>query len=115
MSLSCECYADYDWYYNRPDDYTTLQTNKRKRCSSCEKLIDLNSVCVQYSRWRNPNNDIEERICGDEVPLADKYLCEKCGDIFFSLIELGFCVEMGDMNESLNEYHEKYNKSIKGE
>lgn len=59
--------------------------------------------------YRPPNDDIEERIHGDEVYMANKFMCEECSDIFFSLKELGFCLSLGsDMHDLLREYHEVY-------
>jgi len=60
---------------------------------------------VRFERFRSPNNDIEERIHGDEVPLADWYMCEECGGLFFNFVELGFCISLGDnMFDLLEEY-----------
>ena len=109
MSLSCSCSDDYEWFFEEPSDYSTLQTSKRKRCWSCKELIDIGSVCMQFETYRPPRDDIEERINGDEVYMADKYYCESCSDIFYSLKELGFCMVLGDMNEALLEYKEYYN------
>lgn len=114
MGLSCECYFgdyDYEFMYMKPDDYTTLQTSKRKRCYSCKSLIGLGAVCVEFTCHRPFNSDIEERIYGDEVPIADKHFCETCSDIYFSLDALGFCISLGNMHDLLNEYHEDYGKS----
>jgi len=110
MPLSCECYEDHEYYFNTPKDYTTLRTKKRKRCDSCKELINLNSICVEFECWRTTRSDIEERIYGDEYYLAPIYLCEECGDIYFSLSELGFCVVFGDhtMKDLLDEYHADY-------
>ena len=112
MGLSCECDDDYDYYYDAPEDYVELDTSKRKRCMSCNQLNDIGSTVVKFPIWRKPNNDIEERIHGDEIPLANKYMCEECGDIYFSLVELGFCVNTGfPMKELLAEYQHDYVKS----
>jgi len=109
MSLSCECGDDYETYYSRPNSYTTLQTNRRKRCVSCKKLIDINSVCVKFPSYRSPRDDIEENIYGDEVPIASPYMCEECGDLYFSLTELGFCINLGDgMRDLVWEYNDFY-------
>ncbi len=112
MSLSCECFDDYDWYYEAPKDYSILDTSKRKRCVSCNDLIDIKSVCVKFPSFRFARDDVEERIYGsDEVPMADKYMCEKCGDLYFSLDELGFCVKIGGdetMRDLIEEYQSKY-------
>lgn len=70
-------------------------------------MIEVAAVCVQFDRFRFPQNDIEERIHGDdgEIMLAPRYLCEPCGDLFFSLEELGYCVSPDEnMRELVAQY-----------
>jgi hypothetical protein len=112
MSLSCSCDFDQDqddfeeWYYY-PDDFTTLNRKRRKRCKSCDELIDIGACCIEFERCRRPLSDIEERISGDIVQIAPYYHCEKCAEIAMNLIELKYCVNPEDnMNELLKEYHE---------
>ena len=99
MSISCSCGggSDYPWYYMPPNDYSKLDTPKRKRCKSCGELIDKGATCGKFVRFREPNDDIEERIHGDEVYLAPWFMCEDCTDFFFSLEELGYCIVMDGM------------------
>lgn len=114
MSLSCECAfdGDYDWYYEPPHDYTNLETKQRRRCCSCKTLINLGSTVAKFYRDRPPKDDIELNIYGEggEVPLATWYMCEECADLYFSISELGFCINLG--NESMRylakQYHEAY-------
>ena len=111
MSLSCDCGGDYDWYYEpyEPEDYTTLQTKRRRRCCSCNVLIDIGAICLRFYCHRPPRHDIEEGIYGDEVPMADKYLCEECSDLYFSFTELGFCINLGEnMLDLVQEYQQDY-------
>ena len=106
--LSCECNWDWEsWYYWEPNDFTVLDTNRRKRCCSCNELIDIGSVCVRLDRNRYPLTEIEERIVGDEVHLAPWWLCEWCGEMYFNFSELGYCYWAGDdLRETLEEYQE---------
>lgn len=112
MGLSCECNTDdYDygdgWYWMKPGGYTELKTTRRKRCCSCQKLIDLNSTVIEFERFRSTHTEIEERIWGDGIPLCYWYMCECCSDLFFSLDELGYCISLGDsMKELVKEYQE---------
>lgn len=107
--LSCEC-PEYDggyhsWYYSLPDDFIKLETRRRKRCCSCQNLIDIGSDCLQFARGRNSRTDIEENIYGDEVPLAPWYMCQWCGEMFLTFEEHGFCPSIGDnMFENLQDY-----------
>lgn len=106
--LSCECDLGYaNWYYTPSDDFKTLDTTRRKRCCSCKKLINIGSLSFKLHRHRDPNSDIEECIYGDSVPLAPWYLCEWCGEMYFTLNELGYCYWAGDdIREYLKEYWE---------
>jgi hypothetical protein len=48
----------------------------------------------------------------NEIPLADKYMCEECGDLYYSLEALGFCLTLGtNMHDLVQEYHEVYGAS----
>lgn len=124
MSLSCSCDVDWDpepgewtyWFEDDSLDFEKLSTSKRKRCCSCKELIDIGSLCIKYSRFRHPRNEIESRIYGIDwecfeepiIKIANHFHCEKCGEIFLNLTDLGFeCLWPGeDMNGSLKEYHE---------
>ncbi len=99
MPLTCSCSDDYDWYYNAPDDFSIFKHLKRKRCASCKELIELDSFCLEF-------------ICyvvddyGDEKYLANKYMCETCGELFFNFHSLGYCIvlENDSMFDLLKEY-----------
>lgn len=109
MPLTCEC-PEIDnaaWYYDPPADFTVLDTSRRKRCSSCGKLIDVGAECLKFHRWRGPRSDVEEWIYGDEIPLADWWMCEKCGEHFLNLEALGYCISPDEnVMELLLEYQE---------
>lgn len=106
--FSCECECEYDsnnWYYSQPDDFSLLEAKRRKRCCSCGELISIGACCVKFERDRSPRSDIEERLYGDEVPLAPYFMCENCGEIYFNLSETGCCIRLGsNMHELLSEY-----------
>jgi hypothetical protein len=114
MSLSCTCGGvgdEFAWYYFEPKNYQPLTTRRRKRCCSCNDLIEIGALCTEFKRHRLANSEIEERIYGEgeEIHLASHYHCEQCADLYFSLSELGFCNLLGDsMQELLEEYHEVY-------
>ncbi len=110
MPLSCDCDndGDYDWFYIVPRDYSTLATKRRKRCSSCKKLIDIGAVIAEFDCYRPPKDDVEDRIYGEdgEIPIASKYLCEPCADLWYSFRELGFdCI---DPTENMNNLARQY-------
>lgn len=117
MSLNCSC-PDWDgesgWAFIDPDDFSTLQAHKAKRCKSCKVLIPKGAVCLEFRRLRYPTDfEIDKGIHreDDEIDLALYYHCEKCGDQFFNLSALGFCVDITDnVFNLLNEYRETYGK-----
>ncbi len=107
--LSCSCDINFDsWYYMPPDfHFKTLIHKRRKRCCSCENLIEINALCVEFDRYRPPISDIEERICGDEVGLASWFMCEPCGEIYYNLNDIRYCMYLGDdMRDNLKNYWE---------
>lgn len=106
--LSCSCDFDSDgWYYYPPNDFKIFDHKRRKRCCSCNKLINQGTQCVEFDRYRAPVTDVEERIRGDEVNLASWFMCENCGEIYFNLSVLGYCMFLGDsMIGNLEDYWE---------
>lgn len=101
--LSCSCNDEYEYFYVPGDDFATLREygyKRRKRCHSCHKVIDVSEDVLPFHRDRTDEN-------GDEIPLAPKFMCERCAGLFFALDELGFCITLGDdMRELIKEYQE---------
>ncbi len=108
--LSCICpEADEpgSWWYFTPDDFTRLDTKRRRRCSSCKELIDIGAECLKFRRERSAYDDLEEEIKGSEIDMPPLWMCEKCGEIFLNLEDVGYCLNpMDDMRDALAEYHE---------
>lgn len=104
--LSCSCDIDHaDWYYYSPNDFTMLNTKRRRRCCSCRGMINIGTICIELQRYRDVLTDIEESIEGSEVPLASWYLCEWCGEMYFNFEALGYCYWAGDdLREYLRDY-----------
>ena len=84
----------------------------RCRCSSCKRIIDTGAIVAKFECFRNSETAMEWKIYADEVPLAPKYLCEECADLYFSLFELGFeCIGPGEnMRELVAEYAAEYGR-----
>lgn len=115
LSCSCDYSGDAEWWWYRPDDYSTFPQRRAARCRSCKALIRAGDICTIFLRERIPNGYLEERIYGDEVPLAPWYHCETCADLYFSLDELGFCVRPDeDMLELVKEYHKEFGPQAAG-
>lgn len=110
MGLSCTC----DWehepgsigYYS-PDDFEIFDRWIGKRCKSCGKIIRLGDYCLRFSMFKTPEYDIEVNIYGEdgEIPRANQFMCEKCGEIFMNLRSLGYCIDLCDnMHDLLGDY-----------
>jgi len=106
LSCSCSYDDDYDYWYSPDEFFNELQTKRSRKCCSCKAKIAVGDQCLKFNIYRRPLYDIEERIYGDEVPLADKYMCEACGEVFLNLHDLKYCVDIySSMQEALKEYH----------
>ena len=118
MGLSCSCpESDFDpgdWFYLKVSDYAPLKTKRGRRCCSCKEIIPVGALCSEIPRMKVPETEIEEKIYGEfegdnGVPLAPKYLCERCADLLFSLTELGYCEQpWEDQRELVREYAEMH-------
>lgn len=110
--LTCYCDGgDYDWYYRSPDDYATLDTKRARKCCSCKSHIKVGDLCVKFVRYEMCNEDsISYRIHGNERSLAPYFMCEACGDQYFNLEALGFCMSIGsdNMQDLRKEYVKLY-------
>lgn len=105
--LSCYCYNDdYDYMYSPDEFFKELETKRSRKCCSCNVRIPVGEQALKFDMSRRPLYDIEERIYGEEVPLAAKYMCESCGEIFLNLHALNYCLDIeSSMQEALKEYH----------
>ena len=112
MTLSCNFGGDWEWWHRGPQDFAPLAAKRGRRCASCREWIKPGALAVKFECWRAPASYVEERIFGsEEVPMAPKWMCERCGDLAHSLNELGFCLVLGeDMREVVKEYAEVYGK-----
>lgn len=103
--LSCECDYNDDGPYYYSNDFILFDRKRRKRCCSCSKLINQGDPCVIFTRYRGTRTDIEERIYGDEIRLADWFMCEWCGEMCLNLSDFGYCMFLGDsMKENMEDY-----------
>lgn len=109
MGPSCDCDWDKEpgsWAWYNPDDFSKLDTPRRKRCKSCNELIDVGATCLKFDRIRAPYTDIEEAIKGDEIYATPYYQCEKCGEMWLNLTAAGYCIQPDyNMQKEMSEYH----------
>lgn len=112
MRLSCRCQYndDAEWWYDLGEDFEPLKTKRSRRCLSCKEKIPVGSDVVVVKIWRRTESDYEISRFGEHefIYFADKFLCERCGGIYYSLVDLGFCVDPYEqsMLDLLKEYHE---------
>ena len=109
--LSCSCpewEGDWGtWCFFDPQDFSVFDRKRRIRCKSCGDLIELDSPCIKFYRVRAAYTEIEERIKGEEIAMAPLYWCEKCGEIYFNLTEIGYCLTPTDCApDAMEEYWE---------
>ena len=88
------------------ESYAPLATKRARKCCSCKVRIEVGELCAEVPRIKIPETDIEVRIYGEEEkPLAPAWMCERCADLCFSFIELGYCAEpWEDQRELLADY-----------
>ena len=119
MSLFCEWDGDgAEWYYEcESEDFVVLDTKRGRRCCSCKKPVRPGEEVVKFRRYRPPSdrcNHIEESIYGDEVPMADWYMCEECGGLYMAITELKLCHTLGgDIRAEIKEYAADVKAGIK--
>lgn len=95
MSISCGCdYDDFTWHYTAPEDFSTLKTKRFRKCCSCGCRLEPGDTVAEFERDRPPSSEVEERIYGDEVPMAPWFMCEECGGLFMALAEQGYCIAL---------------------
>ena len=112
MSLFCDAGYDHDgadWWWYQPADEAPLATKRSRKCCSCGEKVGVGETAREIRRYRPATEWEEMRGLGDEVRLADWYLCETCGDLADSLSELGFCYHLGN-GESLKQQIAEYRR-----
>ena len=98
MGLSCECYDEFkfDYYYNCMEEFEMIRF--ATTCHSCKCNILPGDQVLPF--------DITDY--NDEY-VDEKFHCEKCGEAFLNLEELGFSIDFEDnMFELLKEYKNNY-------
>lgn len=110
MPLTCWCGDGEDtvWNYYPPNDYRPFpSTLRRKRCT-CGTLINHGELCACFPRSRRPRTEIEVKIYGEDgdIHISTLWFCERCSDLYFSFVELGYSCIAPDENmlELVEEY-----------
>ena len=114
MALSCHCHYEPecgDVLIDTPRDYEPLTTRRRRRCCSCNEPIHPGQLAVEFPRYKVPDCDYEWSRWGETAETGPRraswYMCERCADLFYSLDELGYCINISyDMRDLAREYAE---------
>jgi hypothetical protein len=93
MSLSCGC----DYYDGYASLYRATYRKARKE-----------HVCIECHTTIKKGETYEYEISLFEGDFSTKKTCEKCSDLAYSLMDLGFCWEAGDLAISYVEYIDEY-------
>ena len=107
MGLTCSCDGGDrepgEVVWEETDTYVSLATKRGRLCCSCKEKLTPGDTCVEITRFKVPEFEIEERIYGEESgpPRASKWMCERCADLMFSLTELGYCAQPWDDQREL--------------
>jgi hypothetical protein len=112
MTLSCSCNdfdtTDASYWWRDNSGFHPIKSKNKKRCCSCKKQISHEEDAIEFYCYRNPKDDIEERIHGDEVQTASCYMCESCSGLYLALDELGYgCL---DIKKPMKNYIAEYNE-----
>ena len=124
MSLSCSCDFDddgeADWYWWPPNEYSEYKMKRKARCccECCNNMIAYGAITGTVRRTRSGTEWEDDRGIAymddpESKSLANAYMCERCTDLYFSFVELGFdCVSpYEDMIQLAKDYHEQYQSS----
>lgn len=98
-----------------------IESEKPDKCQSCKKDINTGDLCISIERYRYPNDELEAKNTGYDdleeameneatIKMDDHYICEKCGEIFLNLQNVGFeCLSPSEnMPDALREYQIEY-------
>jgi hypothetical protein len=101
MGLSCFCDEDsIDCYANSEKNFRIIEKNDV--CHSCKKTIESGDFILAFETWT-----IDES--GDEIYGEGFFFCEKCGEYYWNLEDLGFCVNLdNNMQDLVAEYRELF-------
>lgn len=110
MSISCGCDFETDgaawWFYDSKK--IPMPLKRSCRCSSCNEKIAPQQICTWVPRYRNTENDIEERIHGESVEVSSLRYCDECSEAFDFLTDAEACCDWyDDLFAQLEDYIEE--------
>lgn len=102
MSLSCGC--DVDEYVDLDPDHMSRAPNTII-CRECGYLIKPGEDYYKVMTWVfgdwHPELGINNE--GEEVEKGIREVCEGCGDLAYTILELGYCYTFGSLRSDVRE------------
>ncbi len=86
MEFECN---DYNWWWEDSFSFKPLPTVNSRKCTSCGDKIKPKSLVIEFPIFRGPLSDVDERIHGERVYLASRFMCERCGKQYIKLNKAG--------------------------
>ena len=123
MGLSCSCSDEWDgdgWYWELKQEtvghdpleteyFFHLAADKSRRCCSCQSKIRPGDLALVFKRYQSSNAFQYERLGWETVEIAPWYMCERCGEQYLNLEDLGYCIDIAEnMFDLLAEYREMH-------
>jgi hypothetical protein len=122
MSLTCDYYYDPEpgdvvWYSST--DWTTHNKRLKQKCCSCGTIVSKNTKCIEFTRYKVSESEIEVRIygeCSDNGPRrASEFMCFECGWRYIALIGHRYAVSIyDDMRKLMIEHDELASAGMAG-
>ena len=104
MSLSCSADGDYDYMVEFPEHLSVSPGTLI--CPECKKLIYPGTPHYLVEHSRQADMDHPYLWEGDDIVVATREVCEECGDLAQSWLELGYCWTIGDLRSDIAELRE---------
>lgn len=105
MSLTCGC-DDSDGYVELDPDYMSKAKNTII-CRECGHLIKPGDDYYRVRLWRlgdwEPASVTPWIDDGDEIETGVREVCEGCGDLAFTVLEIGYCYMFGSLRSDVRE------------
>lgn len=105
MSLSCGC-DDSEGYVELDPDYMSVAPNTII-CRECGRLIYPGEEYYRVRSWKFgdwlPDSLVPWIDDGDEIDTGVREVCEGCGDLAYTILNLGYCYEFGTLRADVRE------------
>ncbi len=90
------CCWDPEYYVELSPPEVLVTSVGTERCIECGELIHVGVEHYFVRQWFYDDD-------GDEIEKGQQRCCEACGDLAFTILELGYCWSYGDLREGIRE------------